>query len=65
LKRLKRYRNLKEVCENNRILAKRIKMLLGFVFIESVAFKEENRYVNCYKLTKRGEKFLARVEKLF
>ncbi len=63
LKKPKRYKELKQVCKNDRTLAKRIKKLQELGFIEPIALKEEGKYINFYKLTEKGEKVLAKIER--
>ena len=64
LKKPERYKNLKMVCKNDRTLAKRIKELQELMLIEPIALKEKGKYVNFYKLTKKGEDVLNKIEKL-
>ena len=64
LKKPKRFRDLKKVCKNDKTLAKRIKELQENGLIECVGIKENKRYINHYKLTKRGELILKKVNEL-
>jgi predicted transcriptional regulator len=34
------------------------------MLVESIALKEGGKYINFYKLTKRGEEILRKIEKL-
>jgi DNA-binding HxlR family transcriptional regulator len=64
LKKPSRYKDLKEVCKSDRTLAKRVRELQELMLIEPMALKEKGKYINFYKLTKKGEEVLRKIEKL-
>jgi len=65
LKTPKRYKELKSVCKNDRTLTKRLKMLKGEGFIEIIPVKnEKDKFLNSYRITKKGEELLNKVKKL-
>jgi DNA-binding HxlR family transcriptional regulator len=64
LRKPKRYKDLKNVCKIDRTLAKRLKYLQELKLVETIALKEGGKYINFYKLTKRGEEILRKIEKL-
>jgi DNA-binding HxlR family transcriptional regulator len=65
LKKPRRYKELKSVCKNDRTLTKRLKMLKGMGFIEIIPIKnEEDKFLNSYRITKKGKELLNEVKKL-
>ena len=64
LRKPKSYKDLKNFCKTYRTLAKRLKYLQELKLVETIALKEGGKYINFYKLTKRGEEILRKIEKL-
>jgi DNA-binding HxlR family transcriptional regulator len=65
LKRPRRFKELRAVCGNKRTLSKKLDMLENIGFVETVAVKDQaGRYVNMYRITRRGKLLLVRLKQL-